>query len=52
MNYVFDYVDWKSYTNYYTGDIVILDNVLYEAIADSKGKNPSSQPTYWIEYTE
>lgn len=52
MNYVFEYNDWKNWTNYQTGDIVILNNVLYEAIANSKGKNPSSQTQYWIEYIE
>lgn len=52
MNYVFEYNDWKNWTNYQTGDKVILNNVLYEAIANSKGKNPSTQTQYWIEYIE
>lgn len=52
MNYVFEYNDWKNWINYQTGDLVILNNVLYEAIANSKGKNPSSQTQYWIEYIE
>jgi len=52
LNYVFAYEDWLSWINYSTGDIVIVNNVIYEAIADSRSKNPETQTQYWTEYTE
>lgn len=39
--------NWSSTTNYVQNDIVVYNNIVYIALQNNRGRNPSTSLTYW-----
>lgn len=45
--------EWNSQTEYFGfKSLVVYNGKVYVAVSNSTNKNPSTEPTYWLEYTE
>lgn len=44
--------EWVAITLYFIGDQVVFDNLVYIGVVDNIGKEPDTNPAYWVQLSQ
>lgn len=44
--------EWSATVLYFIGDQVVFDNLVYISVADNEGKEPDTNPAFWVQLSQ